>query len=315
MSWPSTTRCCVVRRGAASAVRPRAAGGSGALSDGVRPAPVSVAAPTAGLHLTADVLARCQAAGARRADDRTRRRPRHVPPDHLRPGGGPRDARRAVPRSAEKRCGLRATPDRVVAVGTTVVRALESAAATGRTEGSTDLFIRRGHRFAIVDTLLTNFHVPRSSLLVLVDAFVGPRGATCTRMRWSTGTGSCPSATRCCFSEPTGGVGRSGEAHARLRGRRPGRTGRARAHRTRRIRHAVLHAGRHAGRGEDAASVDLEAHRRHGHPRQHVPPDAAAGRGRGRATGRLARVHRMDRARPHRLRRLPGLLAQPEGRR
>jgi S-adenosylmethionine:tRNA ribosyltransferase-isomerase len=65
--------------------------------------------------------------------------------------------------------------ERVVAVGTTVVRTLETWAATGRTEGTTDLFIRRGHEFANVDILLTNFHVPRSSLLVLVDAFVGDR--------------------------------------------------------------------------------------------------------------------------------------------
>ncbi len=64
---------------------------------------------------------------------------------------------------------------RVVAVGTTTVRALESAAATGCLEGLTDLYLRRGHRFAVVGALLTNFHVPRSSLLVLLDAFVGER--------------------------------------------------------------------------------------------------------------------------------------------
>jgi S-adenosylmethionine:tRNA ribosyltransferase-isomerase len=63
----------------------------------------------------------------------------------------------------------------VVAVGTTVVRALESAAATGELEGRTSLFIRRGYTFLLVDRMLTNFHVPRSTLLALVDAFVGPR--------------------------------------------------------------------------------------------------------------------------------------------
>jgi S-adenosylmethionine:tRNA ribosyltransferase-isomerase len=65
---------------------------------------------------------------------------------------------------------------RVVAVGTTVVRALESAAAGGRLaafEGETDLFIRPGHRFRAVDALLTNFHLPESTLLVLVAAFAG----------------------------------------------------------------------------------------------------------------------------------------------
>ena len=64
---------------------------------------------------------------------------------------------------------------RVVAVGTTTVRALESAARSGALEGRTDLYLRRGARFEIVDALMTNFHLPRSSLLVMIDAFVGPR--------------------------------------------------------------------------------------------------------------------------------------------
>ena len=65
---------------------------------------------------------------------------------------------------------------RVVAVGTTVVRALETAASAGRLaafEGETDIFIRPGHRFRVVDALLTNFHLPESTLLVLVSAFAG----------------------------------------------------------------------------------------------------------------------------------------------
>jgi S-adenosylmethionine:tRNA ribosyltransferase-isomerase len=64
-----------------------------------------------------------------------------------------------------------------VAVGTTVVRALESAAApSGEVlpgEGSTDLFITPGYRFRVVDLLVTNFHVPGSTLVVLVAAFMG----------------------------------------------------------------------------------------------------------------------------------------------
>jgi S-adenosylmethionine:tRNA ribosyltransferase-isomerase len=55
------------------------------------------------------------------------------------------------------------------------VRALESAARRGELSGRTDLFIRRPFEFEVVDVLLTNFHLPRSSLLVLLDAFVGPR--------------------------------------------------------------------------------------------------------------------------------------------
>jgi S-adenosylmethionine:tRNA ribosyltransferase-isomerase len=62
---------------------------------------------------------------------------------------------------------------RVLAVGTTVLRALETAARTGGLNGETDLFIRPGYRFAVVDRLLTNFHLPRSTLLMLVAAFAG----------------------------------------------------------------------------------------------------------------------------------------------
>ena len=80
--------------------------------------------------------------------------------------------RYSVPRRPWHACRA---ADRVVAVGTTTVRALESAAATGELEGRTDLFIHGARPFAVVTRSLTNFHQPRSSLLVLVDAFVGPR--------------------------------------------------------------------------------------------------------------------------------------------
>ena len=65
---------------------------------------------------------------------------------------------------------------RVVAVGTTVVRSLESAARGGRLEpidGETDLFIYPGFRFRVVDAMVTNFHLPESTLLMLVSAFAG----------------------------------------------------------------------------------------------------------------------------------------------
>ena len=62
---------------------------------------------------------------------------------------------------------------RVLAVGTTSLRALESAAASGRTEGETDLYIYPGYQFQVVDRLLTNFHLPKSTLLMLVSAFAG----------------------------------------------------------------------------------------------------------------------------------------------
>jgi S-adenosylmethionine:tRNA ribosyltransferase-isomerase len=65
---------------------------------------------------------------------------------------------------------------RVIAVGTTAVRSLETAALTGRLEpyaGETDLFIYPGFRFQVVDALITNFHLPESTLLMLVCAFAG----------------------------------------------------------------------------------------------------------------------------------------------
>ena len=63
--------------------------------------------------------------------------------------------------------------ERVVAVGTTVARTLESWSATGEREGESDLFIRPGYRWRSVGALLTNFHLPRSTLLAMVMAFAG----------------------------------------------------------------------------------------------------------------------------------------------
>ena len=85
---------------------------------------------------------------------------------------------------------------RVVAVGTTSVRALECAAATGRLEGRTELFLHRGSTFDVVDVLMTNFHLPRTTLLMMIDAFVGPAGALYATA-WPRTTASCPSATPC----------------------------------------------------------------------------------------------------------------------
>lgn len=136
--------------------------------------PASVAAPTAGLHLTPALLDAIRATGA------------SVAPVELVVGLGTfrpiatdrvedhhmHGERYAVPEATWAACR---TANRVVAVGTTTVRALESAAATGELDGRTELFIHGDRPFAVVGALLTNFHQPRSSLLVLVDAFVGPR--------------------------------------------------------------------------------------------------------------------------------------------
>jgi S-adenosylmethionine:tRNA ribosyltransferase-isomerase len=136
--------------------------------------PGSVAAPTAGLHLTPELLSRIESRGI--GVERVELR---VGLGTFRPISTERVAdhqmhaeRYAV--SPEAWARIEAA-ERVVAVGTTVVRTLESVAAGMGLEGETSLFIRRGYRWRRVDVLLTNFHVPRSSLLVLVDAFVGPR--------------------------------------------------------------------------------------------------------------------------------------------
>jgi S-adenosylmethionine:tRNA ribosyltransferase-isomerase len=136
-------------------------------------APGSVAAPTAGLHLTERVLAGVRANGAQVCTvdlcvglDTFRPISVDDPADHQ-----IHSERYRVPDATLEACEL---ADRVIAVGTTTVRALETA-ARGDREGRTSLFIRRPFDFAVVDLLLTNFHLPRSSLLLLVDAFVGDR--------------------------------------------------------------------------------------------------------------------------------------------
>lgn len=140
--------------------------------------PGSAAAPTAGLHLTDAVLAACAARGIERADVELvvglgTFRPISVDrvEDHVM-----HSERYNVPTETMEACErTRAAGGRVVAIGTTAVRALESAAGSGELSGRTELFISGDYVFRIVDRLLTNFHLPRSSLLVMIDAFVGGR--------------------------------------------------------------------------------------------------------------------------------------------
>jgi S-adenosylmethionine:tRNA ribosyltransferase-isomerase len=134
----------------------------------------SVAAPTAGLHLTQEVLAGCRERGVEvRSVDLAvglgtfRPITAAAVSDHVM-----HEERYTVPEETWEACR---EARRVVAVGTTTVRALESVAATGRLSGRTSLFISPGYAFAVVDILMTNFHQPRSSLLVLLEAFAGKR--------------------------------------------------------------------------------------------------------------------------------------------
>ena len=133
--------------------------------------PGAVAAPTAGLHFDHDLLGRIEARGARLA-----RVTLHVGAGTFQPvRSDPIESHRMhreryeVPRETMDAIAGR----RVLAVGTTSLRALEGAALTGQLRGETDLFVRPGFQFLLVDRLLTNFHLPRSSLLMLAAAFGG----------------------------------------------------------------------------------------------------------------------------------------------
>jgi S-adenosylmethionine:tRNA ribosyltransferase-isomerase len=139
--------------------------------------PGSAAAPTAGLHLTTGLLDAIRANGmpvvpVELAVGLDTFQPVSVP--------DPRDHRMHSERYrvSEPTWAACAEADRVVAVGTTTARALESAAASGRLNGRTELFLHRGREFRVVDVLLTNFHLPRTTLLMMIDAFVGPRWRT-----------------------------------------------------------------------------------------------------------------------------------------
>ena len=156
--------------------------------------PGSAAAPTAALHLTPGLLHGLAAAGIELG-----RLELDIGLDTFRPISAPDLASHqmhaerfaigedlaASVKAARERGG------RVVAVGTTVVRALESAAAgdglVSPVEADTALFITPGYRFGVVDLLVTNFHIPGSTLVVLVAAFMGPAWRTAYSMALARG--------------------------------------------------------------------------------------------------------------------------------
>ena len=140
----------------------------------------SVAAPTAGLHFTPAILEALRARGVEIGELELEVGPGTFKPveaaeiaDHAM-----HEERYVVPvELAARVAAARRREARVWAVGTTVVRALESAACNDGTvragESATAIFITPGYRFRVVDRLLTNFHLPRSTLLMLVSAFAG----------------------------------------------------------------------------------------------------------------------------------------------
>lgn len=139
----------------------------------------AVAAPTAGLHFSEELLARIDARGVQRAMVTL-----HVGAGTFQPVRADNiedhqmhaefadvgESVCAAVREAQQRGG------RVIAVGTTAVRSLESASAGGEIQpftGDTDIFIFPGYRFRTVDAMITNFHLPESTLMMLVSAFAG----------------------------------------------------------------------------------------------------------------------------------------------
>jgi len=138
----------------------------------------AVAAPTAGLHFTEETLRAVRDAGAALVTITL-----HVGHGTFKPLTGEAYARSSLhPEwvSVEEEAGreiLKARKEgrRVISVGTTTVRAIESFLSAGRLpfQGRTDIFIKPGYTFRGVDALITNFHLPRSSLLCLVCAFAG----------------------------------------------------------------------------------------------------------------------------------------------
>ena len=138
--------------------------------------PGAVAAPTAALHFDDALLAAIKARGVRRAFVTL-----HVGAGTFQPVKTEsladhvmhRERYHAPPETVQAIADCRARGGRVVAVGTTSVRTLESWAASGEPSGDTGIFITPGFGFKVVDALITNFHLPRSTLMMLVSAFAG----------------------------------------------------------------------------------------------------------------------------------------------
>jgi S-adenosylmethionine:tRNA ribosyltransferase-isomerase len=141
--------------------------------------PGSAAAPTAGLHFTAELIAQLKRNGIHFAMVNL-----HVGLDTFAPvnEGDPKEHKihtewcQVTVETADRINQVINMGGRIIAVGTTSVRTLESAAVDGKLqafEGSTDLFILPGYKFQVIDGMITNFHLPRSTLIMLVSALAG----------------------------------------------------------------------------------------------------------------------------------------------
>ena len=201
--------------------------------------------------------------------------------------------------TAERIRAAKARGGRIVAIGTTSLRLLESAAAeTGDVQpfaGETRLFILPGYRFKVIDLLLTNFHLPRSTLFMLVAALAGldrmkaayAHAVACglpVLLVWRRLPDRAAQMTVGFEVLARDGAARAGRLYDRARRRRD----------------AGLYAGRHRGNGEGDDSGGRRRDRRSPHPRQHLSPDAAAGRRADRRARRAASLHELAARDPHR---------------
>ena len=134
----------------------------------------SAAAPTAGLHFTPDLMSKIVAKGITVETvelvvglDTFKPISADNPLDHLIHSEFYSVDQRVMDACRDAK--------RVIAVGTTATRALESVAASGQLSGRTSLFITPGFQWKVVDMMLTNFHLPKTSLLLMIESFIGPR--------------------------------------------------------------------------------------------------------------------------------------------
>lgn len=136
--------------------------------------PGSAAAPTAGLHFTERLLQELHDAGIQMVTvDLTVGLDTFAPISTINPLEHKIHTESySVPADTLERCRQ---ARRVVAVGTTATRALESAASTGQIHGRSNLFITPGYNWKLVDLMVTNFHMPKTSLLLMIESFIGTR--------------------------------------------------------------------------------------------------------------------------------------------
>ena len=261
------------------------------------------------------------AAAPRRARRRHRARDaacrgRHLPAGQGRRYRRPSDARRMgrgdTARSSTASSRRNGPGGRIVAVGTTSLRLLESAArATGALRpfsGDTDIFITPGFRFRVVDMLMTNFHLPRSTLFMLVSAFAGLDTMQAAYAHAIAARLPLLFLWRCIAAVPGGRAVTCICLRPSSQPTASARRGRIDTPRGEIDTPAFMPVGT-AGTVKAMYPEQVAGHRRRDPARQYLSPDAAARRRAGRGARRPARLHGLAAADPDRQRRLPGHVA------